>query len=61
MSEEPTKGDLEAVNKLNTSYQQLRAEIAKAIVGQEHVLEEVLIAIFCRGHCLLVGVPGLAK
>ena len=61
MSEEPTRGDLEAVEKLNTSYQKLRVEIAKAIVGQEHVLEEILIAVFCRGHCLLVGVPGLAK
>ena len=61
MSEEPTRGDLEAVEKLNTSYQKLRVEIAKAIVGQEHVFEEILIAVFCRGHCLLVGVPGLAK
>jgi len=61
MSEEPTKSDLEAVEKLNASYRRLREEIAKVIVGQEHVLEEMLIAIFCRGHCLLVGVPGLAK
>jgi len=61
MTEEPTRSDLEAVDKLNTSYKLLREEIAKVIVGQEHVLEEILIAIFCRGHCLLVGVPGLAK
>ena len=53
--------DLQAVEKLNASYKSLRQEIAKVIVGQEHVLEEILIAIFCRGHCLLVGVPGLAK
>jgi DNA polymerase III delta prime subunit len=36
-------------------------EIRKVIVGQDHVIEEVLIALFARGHCLLVGVPGLAK
>ena len=36
-------------------------EIRKVIVGQEEVIEEVLIALFARGHCLLVGVPGLAK
>ena len=53
--------DLQAVEKLNASYKSLRQEIAKVIVGQEHVLEEILIAIFCRGHCMLVGVPGLAK
>jgi len=61
MAEQPPKTDIEAVEKLNTSYKKLRTEIAKVIVGQEHVLEEILIAIFCRGHCLLVGVPGLAK
>lgn len=61
MTEEPTKHDLEAVKKLNDRYSTLRDEIAKVVVGQEHVLEQILIAIFCRGHCLLVGVPGLAK
>ena len=39
----------------------LKAEIAKVIVGQEEVVEQILIAMLCRGHCLLVGVPGLAK
>jgi len=61
MAEEPKRSDLQAVEKLNASYSKLCDEIAKVIVGQEHVLEEILIAIFCRGHCLLVGVPGLAK
>jgi len=61
MAEQPNKNDLQAVEKLNSSYRNLREEIAKVIVGQEHVLEEILIAVFCRGHCLLVGVPGLAK
>ena len=39
----------------------MRAELGKVIVGQEAVIEELLIALFCRGHALLVGVPGLAK
>jgi len=39
----------------------LRAEIAKVIVGQEKVVEQMLVALLCRGHCLIVGVPGLAK
>jgi MoxR-like ATPase len=53
--------DLQAVAALRTAHQQLRAEMAKVIVGQEHVLDQLLMAIFCRGHALLVGVPGLAK
>lgn len=53
--------DVEAVQDLVTSYKKLRAEIAKVIVGQDEVVQDVLISIFSRGHCLLVGVPGLAK
>jgi MoxR-like ATPase len=53
--------DLAAVERLSEAYGRLRAELAKVIVGQEQVLEELLLAIFARGHCLLVGVPGLAK
>jgi MoxR-like ATPase len=53
--------DLAAVARLSGAVRQLRDEINKVIVGQEKVLEELLIAIFARGHCLLVGVPGLAK
>ncbi|MCS6976633.1 MAG: MoxR family ATPase [Gemmatales bacterium] len=53
--------DLQAVNALRAAHQQLRTELAKVIVGQEHVLDQLLMAIFCRGHALLVGVPGLAK
>jgi MoxR-like ATPase len=41
--------------------QQEKTELGKVIVGQEAVIEELLIALFCRGHALLVGVPGLAK
>jgi MoxR-like ATPase len=53
--------DVEAANALNKAYQQLRAEIGKVIVGQDEVVKFVLISIFSNGHCLLVGVPGLAK
>lgn len=53
--------DLAAIERLNDGYKRIRRELGKAIVGQERVLEELLIAIFARGHCLLVGVPGLAK
>jgi MoxR-like ATPase len=53
--------DVEAVTKLSIAYRDLRAEIAKVIVGQERVIEHLLIALLSRGHCLLIGVPGLAK
>ena len=53
--------DVQAVARLNEAYQQITSELSKAIVGQQQVIEELLIALFARGHCLLVGVPGLAK
>jgi len=53
--------DVEAANALSKTYQQLRTEIGKVIVGQDEVVKFVLISIFSNGHCLLVGVPGLAK
>ncbi len=56
-----TSDDVEAAKKLAFVYALLQAEIGKVIVGQERVIEEVLIALFCRGHCLVQGVPGLAK
>ncbi|MFA6544692.1 MAG: AAA family ATPase, partial [Limisphaerales bacterium] len=46
---------------MRTLHAQLRAEVAKVIIGQEKVIEELLIAILSRGHALLMGVPGLAK
>ncbi|MEI7688007.1 MAG: AAA family ATPase, partial [Planctomycetota bacterium] len=55
------EGDLAAIERLNDGYRRINKELSKAIVGQQKVLEELLIAIFARGHCLLVGVPGLAK
>jgi MoxR-like ATPase len=53
--------DVQAVHKLNEAYRRITAEISKVIVGQHHVIEELMVALFARGHCLLVGVPGLAK
>ncbi|HWP83347.1 MAG TPA: MoxR family ATPase [Bacteroidota bacterium] len=53
--------DVEAAKNLSTSYSQLRKEIAKVIIGQDRIIEQLLIALLSRGHCLLVGVPGLAK
>jgi len=55
------RSEVEAADALKNVYQQLRAEIAKVIVGQDEVVKYVLISIFSNGHCLLVGVPGLAK
>jgi MoxR-like ATPase len=53
--------EVEAADALKQVYGQLRAEIGKVIVGQDEVIKFVLISIFSNGHCLLVGVPGLAK
>jgi len=55
------KTDVEGVDAFNEKYKTLRLEIAKVIVGQDEVVKDVLISIFSKGHCLLVGVPGLAK
>ena len=57
----PAASDVEAARFLAEAYQQLQDELGKVIVGQERVIEEILIAIFARGHCLMQGVPGLAK
>lgn len=53
--------DSETLNSLVTKYQHLRGEIGKVIIGQDKAVESLLISIFTGGHCLLVGVPGLAK
>src|SRR4051812_15607889 len=57
----PQTDDVQAVQKLNEAFRRITAELGKVIVGQQQVIEELLIAMFARGHCLLVGVPGLAK
>ena len=53
--------DLAAVQRCKTAYDEIRKELAEVIIGQSDVIEQVLIAIFARGHALLEGVPGLAK
>ena len=53
--------DKEKIDQLVVKYGELKTEIHKIIVGQDEVVDQVLISIFSRGHCLLVGVPGLAK
>ncbi|HTF05030.1 MAG TPA: MoxR family ATPase [Bacteroidia bacterium] len=55
------KNDVEAVDYFQDKYKKLSNEIHKVIVGQDDVVKDVLISIFSNGHCLLVGVPGLAK
>ena len=68
MNDKPSPGqteltgeDAQALQKLNDAYASVRNELGKVIVGQEQVIEQLMIAIFAQGHCLLEGVPGLAK
>jgi MoxR-like ATPase len=56
-----SNNDVAAVERLGAKYQELKREIAKVIVGQEAVIDLLILSIFSRGHSLLVGVPGLAK
>src|SRR6202047_1979880 len=53
--------DLEAVRRLCEAFDNIKKQLARVIVGQDQVIEELLIALFSRGHCILEGVPGLAK
>lgn len=53
--------DIKAVDALHQSYKSIKAEIGKVVIGQDEIIKSVLISIFSNGHCLLVGVPGLAK
>lgn len=53
--------EVEALKQVQAKYEAMRKEISKVVIGQDDVVQELLIAIFSRGHCLLVGVPGLAK
>ncbi len=55
------KNEVEAVDALHQSFKNIHAEIGKVVIGQDEIVKSVLIAIFSNGHCLLVGVPGLAK
>jgi len=56
-----TADDTTLVSEIRTAYSSIRAELSNVVVGQEEVVEQLLISIFAKGHALLVGVPGLAK
>src|SRR4051812_19550296 len=56
-----SQGDVVAIDQLRAAYAKMRAELAKVIIGQDLVIEQLLICILARGHGLLMGVPGLAK
>jgi MoxR-like ATPase len=53
--------DLAELDELRTAHRQIREQIARQIIGQDEVIDQLLIAVFARGHCILEGVPGLAK
>lgn len=55
------QSDIQAMEKLKGAFQSIKTQLARIIVGQDQVIEELLIAMFSRGHCILEGVPGLAK
>src|SRR5919106_1693099 len=64
MTDQPqldSKAVQQSIARLNKAYDQIREQMAKVIVGQSDVVDQLLIALFSRGHCLLEGVPGLAK
>jgi MoxR-like ATPase len=61
MSPVESHADLAAVESLNAAYRDIKAEIGKVIIGQEKVVDQLLVSLLSSGHCLLVGVPGLAK
>ena len=61
MKEITEKNDLQLVEQLHASRDQILSELGKVIIGQKHIIEHVLITLLCRGHALIIGVPGLAK
>src|SRR5881409_1431809 len=60
-TQELAQNDLEAIKRLRDAFDDIKQQLARVIVGQDQVIEELLIALFSRGHCILEGVPGLAK
>jgi MoxR-like ATPase len=60
MAQKPVQ-DVEAIARLAKARQAILSEVHKVIIGQDEIIEHMLIAMFCKGHCLVVGVPGLAK
>src|SRR5260221_8132221 len=60
-TQELAQNDLAAIGKLRDAFNDIKKQLARVIVGQDEVIEQLLIALFSRGHCILEGVPGLAK
>ncbi len=61
MPQKRKNNDVEELEKLQSVFKKIKNQLAKRIVGQEEVIDQLLISLFARGHCLLIGVPGLAK
>lgn len=61
MTSEERLKDVKLVEQLNETIKSIKSEIGKVIIGQDEIIDQLLISILARGHCLLVGVPGLAK
>lgn len=61
MTDHKNTNDVQSVERLANSINQIKQEIAKVIIGQDQVINDLLVSLLSRGHCLLVGVPGLAK
>ncbi len=59
--QQQSQNDMQAVQELHDSYTRLTAEVGKVIIGQHDIVEQIITALLAQGHCLLVGVPGLAK
>lgn len=61
MTLENKQSDIKTIEKLSLAYQNIKKEISKQIIGQEDIINHILTALFSRGHCILIGAPGLAK
>ena len=61
MKDNSTKDDVQLVEKLNETVQKIKQEIGKVIIGQDNIIDQLIISLLSKGHCLLIGVPGLAK
>ncbi|MDT8325378.1 MAG: MoxR family ATPase [Bacteroidota bacterium] len=59
--QQQNRNDMQAVEELHVSYKKLTSEVGKIIIGQHEIVEQIITALLAQGHCLLVGVPGLAK
>ena len=61
MKDNSSMDDIQLVEKLNETVQKIKQEISKVIIGQDTIIDQLIISILSKGHCLLIGVPGLAK